>query len=189
MKKMTNLIAYYNRPKNPTSPSASPQTPAAQVSEPAETNSDYQAGFQIRNNQPYRKLAIGLGTAAILAVLATPAGQRAASNVLHETRETINNIPISVRYGDAGIFTYTAIPVKLSYETTPRAIAENIAGDGNIAREIGLADLLARYITRANGLPNENAAIKAGQNIRTLVYDNANGRSLGSLVDAVEKAK
>lgn len=142
-----------------------------------------------QNPVSVKKLALGLGTAALLVALATPAGQKAALGVEHEVRKTISSIPTLAKYGDAGIITYTPMPVKLPYETTPRAIAEDIAGDGNIAREIGLADLLARYITKANGLSGENAAIKAGQSIHSLVYDHANGRSLGSLVDAVEKIK
>lgn len=158
-------------------------------SDATRNNTDYPTGFDIRNSASVRKIGIGLGTAALLVALAAPAGQKAALDVGHETRKTISNISASAKYGDAGIITYTPMPVKLPYETTPRAIAEDIAGDGNIAREIGLADLLARYITKANGLPSENAAIKAGQNIRTLVYDDANGRNLGSLVDDVEKVK
>lgn len=136
-----------------------------------------------------RRVATGIGAAVLIASLFNPTISRKVSTVGSEAYNTVANIGITRKYGDAGIIKYTQTTANFPYEVTPRGLAREIAGEGAIAREIGLADLLARYITRANGLPDENTAIRAGQNINTLVYGYETGRSLGSLVDAVEKVK
>src|SRR3989338_4958429 len=145
----------------------------------------YPTHFDIRNPAAVRKLGVGLSAAALLLALATPTGREVALNIGHETRSTLGNIATSARYGDAGIITYTRIPVRFPYETTPRAIAREIAGTD--ARNFpGIEDLLAFCITGVNQLPNEDATIKAGQLVTTLVSD-PNGQNLGSLADSVKK--
>ena len=90
------------------------------------------------------------------------------------------------RHGEAGIMTYTPVPIKLQYETTPRNLAEKIAGDGDISREIRLADLIEVYLTRKNKrFLNAESKIPAGATIMTLVSD-PQGPRLGNLVDALD---
>ena len=150
------------------------------------TKRDYPDGFDIRNPASLRKLAVGLGASALLLIPATPTGREAALNVGNAAYGTVSNMATVTRHGEAGIMTYTPVPIKLQYETTPRNLAEKIAGDGDISREIRLADLIEVYLTRKNKrFLNAESKIPAGATIMTLVSD-PQGPRLGNLVDALD---
>ena len=162
-----------------------PETSSATINQPI-NGANYPTQFDVRNPAAVRKLARGIGGAVLLVALATPTGQEAALNIGNGARNTVANISTVAKYWKAGIITYTPTQVRMPYETTPRAIAREIAGTN--ARDFpGIDDLLAFYIVRKNNLPNEDAAIKAGQIVTTLVSD-PNGQNLGNLVGTVKKS-
>ena len=133
------------------------------------------------------KLAAGLTSAVLLASLGTPAGRNAVATVGNETYQTALNLKTAASYGDAGNILYTKDFAKFPYETTPKDIARDIVGDGEIANQINLASLVADYIAKANNLTGTDSMIEANKIIIVPKYDLKHGRRLGDLVDTVSK--